>query len=119
MARVKMTYCLQKNNDLPPNPYNKLTSKSYTIKFRFHYEALLYSLLLMDFVKSITTSTPDRLQLKSYYYRRLLETVFHCHLSPDWRKMAIEHTVSSDFGPRSSIVKSVFGCRLFDVTSTL
>ena len=77
MARVKMTHCLQKNNDLPPNPYNKLTSKSHTIKFRFHYEAPLYSLLLEDFVKSITTSTPDRLQSKSYYYRRLLETVFN------------------------------------------
>ena len=29
-----------------------------------------------------------------------------------WRQTAIENTVSSDFDPRSSIVKSVFDCRL-------
>ena len=29
--------------------------------------------------------------------------------------MAIENTVSSDFGPRSSIVKSVFDCRISSV----
>ena len=41
--------------------------------------------------------------------------VFHCHLSPNWRQMAIENTVSSDFDPRSSIVQSVFDCRLTGV----
>ena len=38
--------------------------------------------------------------------------VFDCHLSPNWRQIAIENTVFSDFDPRSSIVKSVFDCRL-------
>ena len=38
--------------------------------------------------------------------------VFDSHLSPDWRQMAIENTVSSYLDPLSSIVKSVFGCRL-------
>ena len=33
--------------------------------------------------------------------------VFDCRLSPDWRQNAIENTVSSDFDPRSTIVKSV------------
>ena len=41
--------------------------------------------------------------------------VFDCHLSPYWRQMAIENTVSIDFDPRSSIVDSVFDCRLQDV----
>ena len=41
--------------------------------------------------------------------------VFDCQLSPDWRQMATENTVSSDFDPRSSIVKSVFDCRLSGV----
>ena len=41
--------------------------------------------------------------------------VFDCHLSPDWRQMAIESTVSSVFYWCSSIVKSVFHCRLPDV----
>ena len=38
--------------------------------------------------------------------------VFDCHLSPDWRQMTIENTISSDFDPCLSIVKSVFDCRL-------
>ena len=38
--------------------------------------------------------------------------VYDCHLSPDWRQMTIENTVYSDFDSRSSIVQSVFDCRL-------
>ena len=34
-------------------------------------------------------------------------SVFDCHLSPDWQQMAIENTVSDDFGLHSAIVKSV------------
>ena len=41
--------------------------------------------------------------------------VFDCHLSPDWRQMAIFNTVSSFFDPRSSIAKSDFDCRLSGV----
>ena len=41
--------------------------------------------------------------------------VFFCHLSLDWRQMAIENTVSSDFYPRSAIFKSVFDCCLSGV----
>ena len=44
-------------------------------------------------------------------------SVFDCQcfrlpLSPHWRQMAIENTVSIDFDPRSSIVEYVFDCRL-------
>ena len=38
--------------------------------------------------------------------------LFDCHLSPNWRQMAIKNTDSSDFDPRSSIVKNVFDCGL-------
>ena len=41
--------------------------------------------------------------------------VFDCHLSFNWRQMAMENTVSSDFDQHSSIVKSGFDCRLFGV----
>ena len=41
--------------------------------------------------------------------------VFDCHLSSHWRQMAIKNTVSIDFDPRSSIVDSVFDCRLHGV----
>ena len=40
---------------------------------------------------------------------------FYCHLSPNLQQMAIENTVSSDFDPLSSNVKSVFDCQLSDV----
>ena len=45
--------------------------------------------------------------------------VFYCHLSLDWRQMAIKNTVSIDFDLRLSIVKSVFDCRLPGVTKGL
>ena len=35
------------------------------------------------------------------------------------RQMTIENTVSSDFDPRTSIVKSVYDCRLFGVISLM
>ena len=34
--------------------------------------------------------------------------MFDCHLSPDWRQMAIKYTVSSDFDPHSSIVLAAY-----------
>ena len=42
----------------------------------------------------------------------VINRVFDCHLSPDWRQMAIQNTVStcSFFDPRLTIVKSVFDC---------
>ena len=43
--------------------------------------------------------------------------VFDCHLWPDWRQMAIENTVSSDFDRRSLIVKSVFDYCISSVIS--
>ena len=40
-------------------------------------------------------------------------SVFDCHLSPHWRQMAIKNTIFiSFFDPRSSIVDSIFDCRL-------
>ena len=44
--------------------------------------------------------------------QKSLETEFSIAISSDWRQMSIENTVSSDFIPRSSIVKSVFDSRL-------
>ena len=47
--------------------------------------------------------TPDRRQLKKVNAidkgrsKIVKNRVFDCHLSPDWRQMATEHTVSSDF----------------------
>ena len=42
--------------------------------------------------------------------------VFYCHLSPDWRQMAIEKALFlTIFDPRSPIVKSVFDCCLSSV----
>ena len=46
-------------------------------------------------------------------------SVFDCHLSPDWRQMANKNAVSSDFDPRSSSVKSGFDCRLPGVSNVL
>ena len=47
----------------------------------------------------------------------VINGVFYCYLSPDWRQMAIENTVSNDLFsyPFSSIVKIVFDCRLSGV----
>ena len=47
--------------------------------------------------------------------RSFRNRVFDCHLSPDWRQMAIKNTVSSDFDPRSLIVMSVFNFHLTDL----
>ena len=63
-----------------------------------------------------TVLTSDRRQSKTLLPstnvgQKSLET----YLSTDWRQMAIENTVSIDFEPRSSIVKSVFDCRLTGV----
>ena len=46
--------------------------------------------------------TPDKRQSKTIIQstnvdQKSLETVFDCHFPPDWRHMAIENTVSSDF----------------------
>ena len=55
---------------------------------------------------------PKTLILLTNVDQKSFETVFDCQLSPDRRQMAIENTVSSDFDPCSSIVKSVFDCRM-------
>ena len=47
--------------------------------------------------------------------KKVRNRVFYCHLSPDWRQMAIENSVSNDFSQRKLIGKSVFDCRLSDV----
>ena len=49
------------------------------------------------------------------YTADVRDRVFNCHLSPDWQQMAIKNTVSSDFDPRLSIVRSVFDCRISGV----
>ena len=40
---------------------------------------------------------------------------FDCHLSPNWRQMAIKTLFLVVFDPRSSIIKSVFDCCLSGV----
>ena len=63
-------------------------------------------------------STPGRRQTLILSTNVVRNRVFDCHLSPDWRQMAIEKTVSSDFFyPRSSIVKNVFDCHISSVIS--
>ena len=49
--------------------------------------------------------------------KKVRNRAFDCHLSPDWRQMAIENTVSIDFYPCSSIFQSVFVCTLSGVTT--
>ena len=65
----------------------------------------------------ITGHTPDRWQSKTLILSRnvdkkSLETEFSIAI---YRQMAIENTISNDFYLRSSIVKSVFDCRLSGV----
>ena len=66
-------------------------------------------------------NTPDRRQSKTILLsanvdQKSLETDFDCHLSPDWRQMAIENSVSIDFFyQRSSIFKRALDCRLSGV----
>ena len=55
------------------------------------------------------------LMLSTSVDQKSSETAFGCHLSPDWRQMAIENTVANDFYPRLSIVKRVFDYRLSGV----
>ena len=41
-----------------------------------------------------------------------IETVFDCHLSPVWRQMAIQNSVSNDFSSTFLDSIGVFDCRL-------
>ena len=47
------------------------------------------------------------------------DSVFDCHLSPDWRQMAIKNTVSSDFWSTFVGIFNVFDCRLSGVIKLL
>ena len=74
--------------------------------------------LTNEFFSNIFTS--DRRQSKTLILstnvdKKVRNRVFDCHLSPDWRQMAIENAVLANFDPSSSIVMSVFDCRLSDV----
>ena len=63
--------------------------------------------------------TPDRRQSKTLILstngrsKIARNRVFDCHLSLDWRQMAIENTFLAIYDPRASIVKSVFDSRIF------
>ena len=67
-------------------------------------------LFIVSFITPARLLTIDELGSKS-----VRNSVFDCHLSPGWRQMAIENTVSNDF--LSTVVDSitVFDCRLSDV----
>ena len=75
--------------------------------------------IYIHFYSNQNLTIPDRRQSKTLILSTNVdknrERVFDCHLSHDWRHMAIENTVYSDFYPRSSIVMSVFDCRLSGV----
>ena len=74
--------------------------------------------LLHDTTIYLPIITPDRRQIKNFNtinkhrLKIIRNSVSNCHLSPDWRQMAIENHVSFDFYPWLSIVMSVFDCRL-------
>ena len=79
----------------------------------------MLSLTIFMLYSHVSVITPDRRQSKKSilltHTKIARNRVFDCHLSPDWRQMAIENTVSSHFDPRLSIVKSIFDCRLSGV----
>ena len=59
------------------------------------------------------SNTPDMWQWKTSIVsrnvdQRVRNRVFECHLSPDWRQMAIENTVSSVFLSRVRRLLSAF-----------
>ena len=71
------------------------------------------SLLMISVTKDRRQS--KRLILSTNVDQTYEKQFFDCHLSPNWRQMAIKNTVSSDFDSFLSIVKSVFDCRLSGV----
>ena len=75
-------------------------------------------------VSALPFFTPDRRQSKTKITSKNVDQkmvrnrVFHCHLSSEWRQMAIKNTVSRDFYLRSSIFMNIFFffyCRLSGV----
>ena len=62
--------------------------------------------------------TPDRRQSKTLLtidvrgLRIVRNSVFHCHLSTDWRQMAIENTLSSDVWSTLVDRINVFDCHI-------
>ena len=66
-------------------------------------------------------STPERLQSKmhltidKYVSKIASNSVFDCHLSPDWRQMAIENSLSNDFLSMFVYSINIFDCRLSGV----
>ena len=69
--------------------------------------------------------TWDRRQLKMLFTidecgsKIVKSRVFDCHLSPDWRQMAIKNTVSSDFLSTFLHSINVFDCRLSSVITIM
>ena len=72
-------------------------------KFSIYYLVCYFLNFLMELKrKSISIITPGRRQpetpiLSRNVDKKLLETVFDCHLSPHLQQMAIENNVSIDF----------------------
>ena len=63
--------------------------------------------------------TPDRRKISTNVGKKVRNRVFDCHLSPEWRQMAIENAVSSEFDPRSAIFKTLTGSSDFDPRSSI
>ena len=69
----------------------------------------------------VSKPCPGRRQSKKFILSKkrrsnnVRNRVSDCHLSPDWRQMAIENTVPIDFDPRSSFAMGVFDCHISGV----
>ena len=85
---------------------NLLTQKLLKQGYRYHKLRETFSYF---YRRCYDLISKFQVGLKSLLRQGLSEPEFY----GDWRQMAIENTVFSDFDPRSSIVKSVFDCRLF------
>ena len=75
----------------------------------YHIQQCIYEIFCFKMCKGgITPDSVDN-TIDERRSKIVRNRVLDCHLSP------VGNTVSSDFDPRSSIVKSVFECRLSDV----
>ena len=78
---------------------------------------IMHALMDSNWVHETTPDRPHSIDERGS--KTVKNRVFDCHLSPNWRQKAIENTVFfTIFNPRSSIVKSVFDCRLSGVETS-
>ena len=77
------------------------------------FQNLLFYKIISGVLSAHRIGGNQNISIIDYIDKKIVRNrVFHCHLSPDWRQMAMENTVSNNFDPHSSIVKSLFDCCL-------